>query len=366
MKKSPAKKTKATVSKRAKKVRLAVLGTGGMANHHASEYKKIRACEMVAAADVDRERVETYCETHGIPNAFVGVDDLLAWGEFDAVVIVAPDAYHAPLSIQCLKAGKHVLCEKPLALNHGEARKMVAAARKAGTINMVNFSYRNWPVIHAAAKLVRNGRLGELRHVEASYLQTWLTSKCWGDWKESPNWLWRLSTKHGSQGTLGDIGVHILDFTTYPAGPISDVFCRLKTFPKAPRNRVGPFHLDANDSVTMNVSFANGAIGTIHTTRWSSGHANRLYLKISGTKGSIEIDSERSTETYRICAGRDLDKLEWKEVKAPKVLSNYQRFIKAVQTGVQEQPDFARGAEIQKILDSCFESDAAGKPVRIR
>jgi predicted dehydrogenase len=366
MKKTSAKKTKATTTKRTKKVRLAILGTGGMANHHAREYSAIKGCEMVAASDIDRDRVETYCSTHGIPNAFVGVDDLLAWGEFDAVVIVAPDAFHAPLSIQCLKAGKHVLCEKPLALNHAEAKKMVAAARKSGKINMVNFSYRNWPVIHAAAKLVASGRLGDLRHVEASYLQTWLSSNCWGDWTKSPNWLWRLSKKHGSQGTLGDIGVHIVDFATYPAGAISDVYCKLKVFPKAPRNRVGPYKLDANDSAVMNVTFANGALGTIHTTRWASGHQNRLYLKISGTKGSIEIDSERSTETYRICAGRDLSTVTWKEVKAPRVLTNYQRFIKAVRTGIQEQPDFARGAEIQKVLDACFKSDSEGKPVRIR
>ncbi|MEZ5277846.1 MAG: Gfo/Idh/MocA family oxidoreductase [Opitutaceae bacterium] len=351
--------------KRSGKVRLAILGTGGMANHHADQYKQIKGCEMVAAADVDPVRVAAYCEKHGIPQGFSSVDELLAGAEFDAVVIVTPDAFHAPLSIRCLEAGKHVLCEKPLALNHAEARKMVAAATKAGKINMVNFSYRNWPAIHAVAKVVRDGKLGDLRHVEASYLQTWLTSKAWGDWTSSPNWLWRLSTRHGSQGTLGDIGVHILDFATYPAGRISELFCNLKAFPKAPGNRIGKFRLDANDSAVLNVTFANGALGTIHTTRWASGHPNRLYLKISGTRGTVEIDSERSTESYRICAGRDLDRIVWKDVKAPKVLSNYQRFIKAIQTGVQEQPDFARGAEIQKLLDASFESDRKGRPVRI-
>ncbi len=337
-----------------------------MANHHASEYSAIVGCEMVAAADVDQGRLDAFGEKFGIPNTFTSVDDLLAWGEFEAVVIVTPDAFHAPLSIKCLRAGKHVLCEKPLALNYREAKKMVTAARNAGTTNMVNFSYRNWPAIHAAAKLVRDGRLGDLRHVEASYSQTWLSSKVWGDWRKSPRWLWRLSTQHGSKGTLGDIGVHILDFATYPAGPVSELFCNLKAFPKAPRNRVGPFKLDANDSAVMNVTFANGALGTIHATRWSSGHQNRLYLKISGTKGAVEIDSERSTDTYRICAGRDLDKLNWREVKAPRVRSNYQRFIKAVQAGEPVQPDFARGAEIQKLLDACFDSDKARRPVRVR
>ena len=365
MKKRTVKAKQTLSGKASPRVRLAILGTGGMANHHALQYRQIRGCEMVAAADVDPERVKAFCEKHEIRQAFSSVDDLLAGAEFDAVVVVTPDAFHAPLSIRCLEAGKHVLCEKPLALNHAEAKKMVAAADRAGRINMVNFSYRNWPAIHGIAKVIESGRLGDLRHVEASYLQTWLSSTVWGDWRSSPNWLWRLSTRHGSQGVLGDIGVHILDFATYPAGRIAEVYCKLKAFPKAPGNRIGAFRLDANDSAVMTVVFANGALGTIHTTRWASGHPNRLYLKISGTKGTVEFDSEKSIDSYRICAGRDLAKTIWKEVKAPRVLTNYQRFIRAVQTGEQVQPDFARGAEVQRLLDAGFESDRTGRPVRI-
>ncbi len=346
-------------------VRVAIIGTGGMAHSHVRFFREIPGCILVAAADIDRTRVKSFCAEHRIPAAFSSVRELLAETDCEAVSIVAPDAMHAPLALQCLRAGKHVLCEKPLAVNYADTRRMLVAARRAGVVHLVNFSYRNWPCLHAVAALVRHGGLGDLRHVEASYLQSWLVQDLWGEWRTSPGWLWRLSSRHGSRGVLGDIGVHIVDFATYPAGPIAKVFARLKAFPKAPRNRIGAYRLDANDSAVLNVEFANGALGTIHTTRWSGGHINRLFLKISGTRGTVEIDSERSTTSYRICSGPDLPKTRWRDVKAAPVPNLHQRFISAIRTGRPEQPDFARGSEVQKVLDACFESDALGRPVRV-
>jgi predicted dehydrogenase len=344
-------------------IRLAIIGTGGMANEHVKQFKTIDDCAIVAGVDIDQKRVEEFCAKHAIPEALTSVKELLKRKDIDALSIVTPDAFHAPLSIQALKAGKHVLCEKPLALNYPDARKMVVAAKRSGKINMFNLSYRNWPAIHAVAEVVQKGGIGEVRHLEASYLQSWLTSRIWGDWKTSPTWLWRLSTRHGSKGVLGDIGVHILDFATYPTGKLSSIHCKLKTFPKAPRNRIGRYYLDANDSAVMTVELKNGALGVIHTTRFASGHANRLYLKISGNKGAVEIDSDRSTTSYRICVGPDLDKAAWKEVDAPAVPSIYQRFIASIKSGKQSQPDFARGAEIQKLMDTAFLSDLKNKTI---
>lgn len=336
-----------------------------MAAVHAERFSAISGCQIVAAADVDADRAAAFAAKHSIPAAFGGVKELLNKADFDAVTIVAPDAFHAPLTLECLKAGKHVLCEKPLAVNHADANRMVAAARRTGVINMVNFSYRDWPALQAVAALVQQGKIGAVRHMEASYLQAWLASRIWGDWRTTPAWLWRLSTRHGSKGVLGDVGVHIVDFATYPAGPIASVFCRLKAFDKAPGNRIGEYPLDANDSAVLNVEFQNGALGTIHTTRWCGGHANRLFLKIAGTKGTVEIDSDRATDGYRICSGKDLDQAVWRDVKVRPTPNNYQRFIRSIQTGRQEQPDFARGAEIQKVLDACVVSDKKGRPIRM-
>jgi predicted dehydrogenase len=349
----------------AKTVRVGIIGTGGMANVHASQFNKIKGCKVVAACDVDLDRAKVFAGKYGIPRIYGDAASLLAEAEVDAVSIVTPDAFHMTVALQCLAAGKHVLCEKPLALNAGDAKKMVVAAQKAGVINMVNFSYRDWPCIQGAATAIHRGDIGEIRHVEASYLQAWLVSKVWGDWRTTPAWLWRLSSRHGSKGVLGDVGVHIVDFATYPAGPIREVYCRLKAFPKAPGNRIGKYRLDANDSATLNVEFANGALGVIHTSRWVGGNANRLYLKIAGTKGTIEIDSDVSTDSYKVCRGKDLDAGLWKTVKCKAVPGNYQRFITAIQTNIPGQPDFARGLEVQRVLDACFKSDADNRPVRI-
>lgn len=349
-----------------KPVRVAIIGTGGMANMHAEQFNKIGTCRVVAACDIDAARAADFAARHKIPGSFGDVKDLLHKSGAEAVSIVTPDAAHYPVTMQCLRAGLHVLCEKPLAINAPDARKMAAAARKAGVINMVNFSYRDWPCIQMAAKEIAAGAIGEIRHIDASYLQAWLASPVWGDWRTTPAWLWRLSTSHGSRGALGDVGVHIIDYATFPAGPITNVFCRLKAFPKAPGNRIGEYRLDANDSAVLNVEFANGALGTIHTTRWAGGHQNRLALKISGTLGTIDMDSERSTTSYRICNGPGLAKCEWRDVECPPTPTNYQRFIASIRSGVQDQPDFHRGADVQTILDAAIASDAAGQPLPIK
>lgn len=230
---------------------------------------------------------------------------------------------------------------------------------------MVNLSYRNAPAIQKAEQMVREGKLGEIVHVEASYLQSWLSSKVWGDWKTNPAWLWRLSSKHGSRGVLGDVGVHILDFATFPVGPIKSVNARLKTFTALKGKRLGDYPLDANDSALMQVEFASGALGVIHTTRWATGHPNSLNLRLHGTLGALRIDLDRSTTELDVCLGDNIHKAKWSRIKAPANPTIYQRFITAIRGGKAGVPDFARGAEIQQALDACFESDRTGGSVRL-
>ncbi len=349
-----------------KLVRVAIVGTGGMGARHAQEFSRIPGVRIAAVCDVDETRAREFAARHA-PEAAVFTDaaQMLREASIDAVSIVTPDNLHAPLSLLAFAAGRHVLCEKPLATNHADARRMVAAAKKAGVINMVNFSYRNAPALQKAAQLVRAGRLGETVHVEASYLQSWLTSKVWGDWKTNPTWLWRLSSKHGSRGVLGDIGVHILDFASFPVGPIRSVQARLKTFHQFKGRRRGEYPLDANDSALMQVEFSNGALGVIHTTRWATGHANSLALAIHGTKGALRIDLDRSMDELQVCLGPDIHHPKWKTVMAQPSPSIYQRFIAAIRSGKAGDPDFARGAEIQKVLDRCFDSDRAGRARRV-
>lgn len=339
-------------------MRLLILGTGWMAQEHARQFGKIKGVELVGAVDVDAKRVAEFSDSFGIPNRFTSLADALKWGEFDAATNVTPDSIHHPTTMPLIAAGKPVLCEKPLAENFEKARDMADAAEKAGIINMVNLTYRNVAALQKARAMVLAGEIGEIRHVEASYLQSWLVSKAWGDWRTEPKWLWRLSRSHGSNGVLGDVGVHILDFASYGAGlDIDHVFCRLKAFDKAPGNRIGEYDLDANDSFAMALDFSNGAFGVVHASRWATGHLNELRLRIYGDKGGIEVVHNPDGSELKACLGKNIETAKWQVLDAGTVPTNYRRFVDAVKSGVQAEPSFRHAAELQKVLDLAVVSD---------
>lgn len=341
-------------------IRILIIGTGGMAKAHAEAYAAIPGCKVVAGVDTSSERLDAFRAKHGIEKGFASVADALAWGEFDAVSNVTPDAVHHVTTMPLLAAGKHVLCEKPLAANYADAAEMAAAAEKAGIVNMVNLSYRNVPALMHAATMVAEGAIGEVRHFDASYLQSWLTQSAWGAWDKEPQWLWRLSTSHGSLGVLGDVGVHILDFATFAAGlSPTAVSCMLATYHKAPGDKIGEYVLDANDSATMQIRLENGAIGVVHASRFASGHLNDLTLKLFGTKGGLDVRLDNGKSVLRASVGDNMLKGIWVDVETPAVKTNYERFIAAVQGGKPVLPDFARGAALQKVLDLAVASDAA-------
>ncbi|WP_309083420.1 Gfo/Idh/MocA family oxidoreductase [Chelativorans sp.] len=340
-------------------MRLLILGTGKMANQHATRFAAIPGVRLVGAVDTNPERLAAFCELHKIERRFATAEEALAWGDFDAVTNVTPDAAHYPTSMLCIAAGKHVLCEKPLATNYAEASEMADAAERAGLVAMVNLSYRNVAEIHAARDLVLSGRIGGVKHVEASYLQSWLVSKAWGDWRSGPQWLWRLSKAHGSNGTLGDIGIHILDFASYGAATdIDSITCRLKTFHKAEGDRIGEYALDANDSFVMTADFANGALGVVHATRWATGHINELKVRIYGDKGGIEVQHTPQASHLRVCLDEDAETATWRDMPAAPVATNYERFVNAVRLNMAAtEPSFRHAANLQRILDMAAGSE---------
>lgn len=341
-------------------VRLLIVGTGGMAKQHAQRFGEIEGVTLVAGIDTNPERLQVFNDAHGIPHGFASVQEALAWGEFDAVTNVTPDAVHYGTTLPFLAAGKHVMCEKPLAANYAHAAEMAQAASLAGVVNMVNLTYRNVPAVNEAARLVSEGAIGEVRHFEASYLQSWLAQPAWGEWSTSTTWLWRLSKGHGSMGVLGDVGVHILDFATFAAGSIpASVSCRLATFDKAPGGRIGEYLLDANDSAVMHLRLANGATGVVHASRFASGHLNDLSLRLYGTKGGLEVLGNNDKSILRGSLGQDMLSGAWRDLPAPPVPTNYQRFVAAIRAGTPVLPDFARGAALQKVLDQAVASGEA-------
>ena len=206
------------------KVRLAVLGTGSMAANHARLFQADRRVDVVAAADVDAARAKTFADKHGIATSFGSLDELLAWGQVrrhhqcDARCGASSDDdedHRRQEACVVREAAGGELSRWPMRWRTPPKRQVL--------INMVNLSYRNVAALQKARSLIAAGEIGEVRHVEASYRQSWLVGKHWGDWRTEPMWLWRLSEKHGSKGVLGDVGIHILDFATYAIGmmPVS-------------------------------------------------------------------------------------------------------------------------------------------------
>ncbi len=341
-------------------MRLIVIGTGNMAGLQMQRgWSKIPGVEVVAAVDVMPANLEAFTTAFGIAQSFTSLDAAIEWGQFDAATVVAPDALHHPLTLPLLKAGKHVFCEKPLATSYDRAMEMVTAAEAAGVINMVNLTYRNVAELHEARRLIAEGTIGAVKHIEASYLQHWLARRDFSQPDQvEGKWLWRLSTEHGSNGTLGDIGIHILDFTSYATGlEVSALNCRLQTFDKVPSGRIGDYVLDANDSFIISAEFSNGAIGTIHSSRWASGHANDQKLRVYGDKGAIDLSHGHWGSQLKLCVGPDVEAGVWREVSVEPVPTLYARFAEAVRTGVQDEPDFRHAARLQKVLDLAMVAD---------
>ncbi len=342
--------------------RLLILGTGHIAAQHAKQFALLPGCALVAAVDADKERARAYAALHGIPDTFDDLDAAIAWGGFDAAVNATPDAVHAPTSLKLIAAGKSVFCEKPLAVNAPDAFAMTTAAESAGVIAMVNLTYRNAYAIQRARTMIDEGAIGTVRHVEASYLQSWLTAAHWGDWRTEERWLWRLSRQHGSNGVLGDIGVHLLDFVSFGTGlGVAGLQARLKTFDKAEGGRIGAYTLDANDSVAITAEMVNGALASIHMTRFATGNLNDLNLAIYGDKGALKIWANHLDSHLDACLGEDRETQVWTRLPCPPTPRNEARFAAALASGLNGEPTFREAADIQRLLDLCVVSDAEGR-----
>ncbi len=349
-----------------KTIRVGIVGTGGMANYHADQFKKQAGVKLTSCLDVLPDRAKAYAEKHGVERVAKTLPELLE--HVDAVAIVTPDRFHAEPALATLQAGKHLLCEKPLTVTLAEARQVAAAAKKAakhGVIQMINFSYRGSAAFQKGIELVATGKLGAVRHVHSWYLQSWLAGKVWGGW-QAEGLLWRLQTAAGSGGVLGDLGCHILDLTTAVAGEVARIRCNLRTFPKVTPDgqTVTEWQgkkLDANDTAIIEIEFTNGAVGVVQTTRWATGHGNSLRLEAHGTEGALMFDLDRDSAKIDLCLGASRDDCKWETETLPATPSNWERFIHAIHTGKPDQPDILRGAQVQAYLDACERSAQSGQ-----
>jgi len=343
-------------------VKIGIVGTGNISARHLNEFSKIENVNVEAVCDTNIENLNLFLKNNKEKKirGYSSLENMLENEEyFDGISNTTPDKFHKETSLQILDKGFNIFCEKPLAENYQDAKEMVDAAQKSKKINMVNFTYRESSAYQKLVEILKSGQLGTPRHVSACYYQSWLASDKWGKWREDDKWLWRLSTKHGSNGALGDTGVHIFDFAVNAVGDIKEIFADLKTYYDK-GDKIREYILDANDGFNSLVRFENGAIGTITNTRYATGHANSVILEVFCTQGGlkVELDEERTKwSTLHICQNENINKMAWDIINCPKTPSNYQKFIESIKTNKNLQPDFSQGAKIQKIIDSCIKSN---------
>jgi predicted dehydrogenase len=271
----------------------------------------------------DATRVAEAATRFGWEESATDWRDVIARDDVDLVDVCTPGDTHAEIAIAALEAGKHVLCEKPLANSVAEAERMAAAAAVAaerGVRTMVGFTYRRVPAIALAKKLVADGRLGELHHVRAQYLQDWLADP------EAPL-SWRLDKSKAGSGALGDIGAHVIDLTQHITGDrIQEVSGMLETFVKerpvaedssglsatAGAGR-GPVTVD--DTALFLARFAGGAVGSFEATRFATGRKNAIRIEINGSKGSLAFDFE------------DMNVLHFHDATLPDTEAGFRRIV---------------------------------------
>lgn len=289
----------ARATEKAPEVGIGMLGYAFMGKAHTNAYKTIpymiypppAVPRLVAVAGRDEAGVQAAAERYGYETSYTDWREMLKDDRVQLFDNSGPNNIHAEPCIAAAQAGKHILCEKPLARNTAEAARMLEAVTKAGVKHMVSFNYRFVPAIRQAYDLIRSGQLGEIYHFRAVYLQEWIMD---------PNFprVWRLDQSVAGSGTLGDLGAHVIDLARFLVGEPRKVSAMARTFMKERPlpNGEGQGAVTVDDAVVSLIDFENGAVGTIESSRFCAGRKNFMELEINGSKGSIQFNLERINE----------------------------------------------------------------------
>jgi predicted dehydrogenase len=284
---------------KAPEIGIGMLGYAFMGKAHTNAYKKLPYMvypppaipRLIAIAGRSEEAVQEAALRYGYEGYYTDWRELAADPRVQLFDNGGPNNLHAAPSIAAAEAGKHILCDKPLARTAAEAKLMLDAVTKAGVKHMVSFNYRFIPAIRQAYELIHSGALGEIYHFRAAYLQEWIMD---------PNFpqVWRLDKVQAGSGVLGDLGAHIIDLARHLVGEPKSVMAMTKTFiPERPSaDGKGRAKVDVDDAFISLVEFANGAIGTLEATRFAAGRKNHQEIEINGSKGSLHFNLERLNE----------------------------------------------------------------------
>lgn len=303
---------------------------------------------------------------------------LVSRGDIDIIDITAPSDTHHDIAVAAAENGKHVFCEKPLALTLGHAREMLEAVRKNKVTHQIGFNYRFVPAVQLAKKLIDEGKLGTIRRVRASYLQDFIIDPAFP-------LVWRLQKSVCGSGSLGDLGAHFIDLARFLTGEFKSVTGIQKTFVKR-RPLVGRSEglgakadgsaygdVDVDDATVFFAEFESGALGVFEATRFAQGHKNDLSLEIGGDRGSIRFSFERMNELEYFSADDDQETQGFRLIQASDSVHPYMQawwpaghvigyentfvhelyeFVSAIAHEKPASPDFEDGVKCAQVIEA--------------
>jgi predicted dehydrogenase len=378
-----------------KPLNVGLIGYGFMGRTHSNAHRKVnhffdvpyRPVLKAICGLVDAE-AKAFAAKWGYESHTTNWREVVERKDIDLVEICVPNNVHAEIAIAAAKAGKMIICEKPLALNSAQALKMVEAVEKAKVPNLVSFNYRRVPAITLAKVLIDEGRLGKIFHYRANFLQDWTIS---ADVPQGGMATWRLDIKAAGSGVTGDLLAHCIDTAMWHNGAISRVNAMTETFIKqrkhAETGKVEPVGID--DACTFFCRFENGSLGNFESTRYARGHKALYTFEINGEKASIRWDLH---DLHRLqwFDHRDEGKLRgWRSIHVtdaggdhpymnhwwvPGLQIGYAEtfvhqladFLTALGKGEPCAPTFRDALQTQKVCDAVLKSAKMGKWVDVK
>jgi predicted dehydrogenase len=336
---------------------------------------------MTALGGRDSTRAAAAADRLGWAESETDWRRLVERDDIDLIDICTPGDSHAEIAIAALEAGKHVLCEKPMANTVAEAEAMARAAevaRAAGVRSMVGFTYRRVPAIALAKQLVEQGRIGQVRHVRAQYLQDWIADPL------APL-SWRLQKDRAGSGALGDIGAHIIDLTQHIVGDaLAEVCGDLRTF--VGRRPLAAEHaglsgtassewgdVTVDDAAAFLGHFRGGALGVFEATRFATGRKNAIRIEINGSDGSLAFDFEDMNVLHLYDAHEPSETAGFRRIVVTEPTHPYVGawwppghglgyehafthqavdLVRDIAAGRDPEPSFADGLQVQRVLDA--------------
>ncbi|MCH8333100.1 Gfo/Idh/MocA family oxidoreductase [Candidatus Sumerlaeota bacterium] len=367
-----------------KKLNIGMIGYGFMGRTHSNAYRKVNQFfdlayhPVLKAACARKEaKLNAFAENWGWESTETDWRALVARSDIDVVDIVSPNDTHHDIAMAAAKAGKIVLCEKPLAMNAQEGEAMTKAVEEADVANMVWFNYRRVPAIALAKQIVEEGRLGKVFHYRAKYLQDWTISP---DLPQGGEGLWRLDADVAGSGVTGDLLAHSIDTAMWLIGGIDEVTAMTETFIKERAlqddpSRRKPVRID--DACAFLARFGNGALGTFESTRYARGRKNQNTFEVNGENGSLYFDLEDAHQLQYFDHGDDSHVQGWRTILVtdadhpymgnwwvPGCVIGYEHtfinaladFLKGLETGEPVRPNFRDALATQYVCAAVLQS----------